>query len=356
MQKKKIALIVDRDDWAFVNIANRVSENLRNDFDFKIIPSIYLNENKVKLFLLTKDCDLVHFFWRGYIYWIYDPSFDRYVSELGENPATFRKKYVDKKIISTAVYDHYYIDKELKMTKIIFSNCKNYYTCSNKLFDLYNDFDIKYHPKTVISDGVDLKKFYPMNLERFNNINKRKLVIGWCGNSAWGQDKRKDIKGVNTILKPVLNELIEEGYPIKMYFADRQERMIPYEDMCEYYSKIDLYICTSKEEGTPNPVLESMACGIPIISTDVGIVGKVLGKKQSEFILKKRTKKCLKEKIIFLLNNLDIIDELRDENLKNVKQYTWKKQSNKFKKYFNELFEEREIQEQLNNKTNQKKH
>ena len=56
---------------------------------------------------------------------------------------------------------------------------------------------------------------------------------------------------------------------MEKYFADRQIRMIPHDKMAEYYSKIDLYICTSKIEGTPNPVLESMACGVPIISTDV---------------------------------------------------------------------------------------
>lgn len=339
MQKKKIALIIDTDNWAFANIANRISQYLKNDYDFKIIPSVYIDENKVKIFLLTKDYDLVHFFWRGNIFWLQHPSFNKYLKEIGENPKDFRNKYVNNKIISTAVYDHYYLDKDFEHTKIIFSNCKNYYTCSKTLFDIYNNKDLKYYPKTIISDGVDLNIFYPQNIERFNKVNKRNIVIGWVGNSAWGT-KKEDIKGVNTILKPVLNELIDEGYPIEMYFADRQERMIPHEEMCDYYSKIDLYICTSKNEGTPNPVLESMACGVPIISTDVGIVRETFGKKQKDFILEKRTKKQLKNKIIFLLNNLEMLNELSEENLKTVKKYTWKKQSEKFKKYFDDLFKE----------------
>ncbi|WZB73295.1 glycosyltransferase family 4 protein [Achromobacter xylosoxidans] len=44
--------------------------------------------------------------------------------------------------------------------------------------------------------------------------------------------------------------------------------------MPAYYNSLDLYVCPSAIEGTPNPVLEAMACGVPVISTDVGIVPK----------------------------------------------------------------------------------
>jgi len=72
---------------------------------------------------------------------------------------------------------------------------------------------------------------------------------------------------------------------------------IPHTEMVNCYSKIDLYVCTSKIEGTPNPILEAMACGVPIISTDVGIVPQVLGPKQSEFILTERSVHGLKRAI-----------------------------------------------------------
>ena len=41
-----------------------------------------------------------------------------------------------------------------------------------------------------------------------------------------------------------------------------------------------------------------MACGVPVISTNVGIINDLFGKKQKEYILKERTVKDLKEKII----------------------------------------------------------
>ena len=61
------------------------------------------------------------------------------------------------------------------------------------------------------------------------------------------------------------------------YFADRQERIMAHNQDARCSSKIDVYVCTSKNEGTPNPVLEAMACRVPVISTDVGVIPELFG-------------------------------------------------------------------------------
>ena len=331
-KKKKIALVVDADNWAFANIAKNVSKNLVDKYDFKIIPIVNLDNNLAKVYIAAEDCDLIHFFWRGNIIGEFDNSFKWYVERLGFTLEEFKKKYMNK-TITTAVYDHLFLDDELHITEQIFSNCDKYYVSSNILKKIYKKLELKYYPNCVITDGVDLNDFYPQKLERFENIKDRKIKIGWVGNSAWASDK-EDFKGANTILKPVLKELIEEGYPIEEYFADRQVRMIPHDQMVDYYSDIDLLICTSKCEGTPNPVLESMACGVPIISTRVCIVPDALGTKQKEFILEERTKECLKQKIIYLLERPDLFKDLSQENLERIKKWTWEEISQKFDNFF----------------------
>lgn len=334
---KKIALIVDVMDWAYSNIARNIKENLKNDFDIDIYAFMDLECDMYRLIFALKDYDLVHIFWRKELLYFLDNKEilkSNIKNSLGDFNE-FKDRFINNKVFTTSVYDHLFIDSEFEVTKKLFDTFKYYTVCNKKLLDIYNGMDIKYKPTMEITDGVLLSKFKPSNLERFSNISKRKIVIGWVGNSKWAKSKyKKDFKGVETILKPVINELKEEGYKIELKLADSSVKKIPLEKMPEYYSKIDLYICTSLIEGTPNPVLEAMACGIPVISTDVGIVPEVFGEKQSEFILRKRTKNELKSKIIKIYNNPKMFGELSKENLESIKNWDWSIKAKQFKDFF----------------------
>lgn len=338
--KKKIALIVDVKDWCFWNISQEIVKYLGKYYDFEIISLDELDNNVVKLLFYTKKFDLVHFFWRGHLS-LFD-SYITYINECGLDLLGFKELYIKTQYITTSVYDHLYLDN-LDFTNNILSCCRNYSISSNILKKIYDDNpNIIKKPQMIITDGVDLELFKPKDLDRFNQ--ERPLIIGWVGNSAWSQEI-EDFKGFNTILKPALKELQEEGYNIKTYFADKQEKMIPHEEMPDYYSKIDVCICASKMEGTPNPILESMACGVPVISTNVGIVSDALGTKQKKFIVKERTKEAFKEKIIQLVNNRALLKELSEENLRQIKKWDWKEITKEFKKFFDKNLEEKENEE-----------
>ena len=57
-------------------------------------------------------------------------------------------------------------------------------------------------------------------------------------------------------------------------FAGRQEDLVP------YYRASDVVVLTSRHEGTPNVVLEAMACGQPVVVTDVGDSRQLVGDDQ----------------------------------------------------------------------------
>lgn len=343
-KKPKIALIIDKEDWAFANIATQIIKNLDEYYEFLVIPTETV-EKIDQIILLVQDCDLVHFFWRGMIYQFLELHTLVGTMHLwGMNYKTFMDQCVKPLNISTCVYDHMYLrEDDIERTKEIVKLTDNYYVSSQILSDIYEDLDIEKKPNCVITDGVDLEKFYQINKTKFKDIKNRKVKIGWVGNSKWGEHDKKfnDVKGVNTILKPALQELIKEGYNIEMYFADRNEIMIPHDEMVNYYNDIDIYICTSEIEGTPNPVLESMACGVPVITTRVGVVTELLGKKQQKYILEERTVECLKEKVKLMISDLDNLEGLSKENLKSIKDWSWKKKCDDFKVYFDKCLKKK---------------
>lgn len=110
----------------------------------------------------------------------------------------------------------------------------------------------------------------------------------------------KLIKGPDIFLKviSILKESIPEIYvllsgPARGYVKNGLERLsVPHKHIfLEDYSKIgslyhclDVYIVTSRQEGGPKSVLESMACGVPLVTTRVGQAADLVQNGQNGMI------------------------------------------------------------------------
>lgn len=345
--KKSLAIIIDAPNWAFHNVANLMKKELNDiaNVDIFAIQSEPYNNNLFTLLEDVKSYDYIHFLWRKSLLEFNSDSFKK---ELKDNNINYYD-YVDyfSKRISTAVYDHMFLsDEEIKLYADVFNKfSRKYYTSSDKLYNIYNNIPEYIKPETSLIDTFDINVFYPMFLERFHfdNISNRPLVIGWVGNSAWNSKDGSNIdyKGLHHILEPVLDELINEGYNIKRLYADKQIKAIPNNEMPNYYKNIDIYISCSYQEGTPRPALEALACGVPIISTDVGIVPEILGNLQKDFIIGDRTttpdsviRNNLKNAIIKLYNNRDLLKKLSNENISRATLFD----STNFKKPYIDFF------------------
>lgn len=335
--RRKIALITDTDNWAFGNISRQLQRYLSDRYEFVVIPMDVI-DNIDQVLLMTEDCELIHFFWREHLTLIGTPYYRDYVERLGWSYDEFDERFLKTKRVSTAIYDHLLLEERdvIPRRPLYTDLVAGYSVASQKLFDIYAKLPGYPSPKAILEDGVDLTLFKPRKLERFRDIGKREIVIGWVGNSKWAAEI-EDFKGFHTILQPALAELQAEGLAIRTVFADRQERFIPHEQMPDYYSEIDLYICTSRIEGTPNPVLEAMACGVPVISTDVGIVPQVFGAKQRRYMLTERSGPVLKQAIREMIQDKKVFAELSSENLKQIRGWDWSVKAEKFADYFRKL-------------------
>ncbi len=343
-QKPKVALIIDTDNWAFGNISRQIQRYLSDRFEFTVIPMDII-DNIDQVLMMTRNCELVHFFWREHLTLIGTPYYRSYVESLGLSYAEFEQRFIATKRITTSVYDHLLLDEhETEARSGMFSDLIDGYTVgSEKLNVIYSNINGYPKPTLTTEDGVDLTLFEPRNIERFQEVDGRDLIIGWVGNSKWASEL-EDFKGVHSILKPALNQLKEEGFNIRPFFADRQECFIPHDQMPEYYSKIDILVCTSKIEGTPNPVLEAMACGVPVITTDVGIVPQAFGPLQQTFIMKERSVEQLKTTLKVALQNRSILKELSEENIKFIQKWDWSIKSENFANFFSALLEQEHSQ------------
>ena len=157
-KSKKILFVVDVYGWAFYNDAKQLASKLDDTYSSDILIMNDINFNVVDMFLIAKDYDLIHIFWRGFLSDLGNEFTKGYIHNLGLSFNEFINNYVLNKKIITAVYDHTLLEKN-KINNFL-KYVTSYYVCSSKLFDIYNKLDLIKKPAAVITDGVDLNFFY----------------------------------------------------------------------------------------------------------------------------------------------------------------------------------------------------
>ncbi len=141
--------------------------------------------------------------------------------------------------------------------------------------------------------SIDINKFF--RLENKNKIKKElnlpinKKIIGSFQKDGigWGKGLEPKLEKGPDILIKALIEIKKRysdihvlltgpsrGYVIKNLIQNNisytNAKFVDFKLINKLYNSLDLYLVTSREEGGPRAILESMATGIPIISTKVG--------------------------------------------------------------------------------------
>lgn len=327
MTRSRVLLCPDTPNWAYDNICDHIIRNHSDRFEFSRYymagsvgyPEVFLNQ----VFRMMDDFDIIHFFWREDVQHLLNPE------TIFKAATAFRFQpdelftAMSRVVLTASVYDHLLLEPQhFAWRERAFWFIDGYSVSSNVLDQIYRDIRVFPDPIAVIPDGVDTEQFHPRNLQRFTEA-KRPLQVGWVGNSNWGNDPERDAKGLHSILNPAIEQLQDEGFAIASYYADSTVRMRNRDEMVMYYGEIDVLVCSSEIEGTPNPVVEAMASGVPVVSTRVGIVPDVLGPMQSEFILPERSVDAMVAALRRLLEHRELLAKLSDENLDQIEDWTW---------------------------------
>jgi glycosyltransferase involved in cell wall biosynthesis len=104
--------------------------------------------------------------------------------------------------------------------------------------------------------------------DRWNDF----LILGWIGSGSPADDRARGFDLISEVCRdPDLKDRVVFA-PHRMLIDGR----LPHQAMRSIYRRFDIYLCMSKTEGGGLPMLEVGACGIPVISTDVGIADRLI--------------------------------------------------------------------------------
>ena len=97
----------------------------------------------------------------------------------------------------------------------------------------------------------------------------------------------------------------------------------PENELVLYYQQSDCFLLTSYREGTPTAILEAMACGLPIVTSNVGGIDNVISDVTNGFVINSFDKKDYIEKILILKNDLELRKKIFQFNQNLALKYKW---------------------------------
>jgi teichuronic acid biosynthesis glycosyltransferase TuaC len=182
---------------------------------------------------------------------------------------------------------------------------------------------------TVLRNGVDLQLFAPrgrsdlrrqLRLERSTLLSVGHLVEG---------------KGHDIVLEALPGlpdaELIVIGEgpqstslrasAARLGVSDRVRWIgnISQRELAEFYEAADVTVLPSKREGMPNVLLESLACGTPVIATAVGGIAEIVNAPEAGILMHDRTPQALCQAYVQLMANLPNRESVR----RHAEQFEW---------------------------------
>ena len=110
----------------------------------------------------------------------------------------------------------------------------------------------------VLPNGVNTKKF-----KQKKHHDREDYIVGFVGRSK--EESEKQLKGINYV------DYCSDMAGLKTMIASNTAgTQVPFEEMPDFYQKIDVLLLPSNSEGCSNTINEAMASGIPVITPEIG--------------------------------------------------------------------------------------
>lgn len=239
---------------------------------------------------------------------------------LGSWTAVIAKLLFRKKLIVRQGYQLSTFSKEKSLIRSFVSHVIEFF--SYKLADKIivtsqcdNDFIVeKYNVNpekiAVFSNYVDTEAFKPLKIEK---EYRRITFVGRLDEQKNLFSLIDAVKGLNVKLvligkgplENALKKMVEEKEIENVAFAG----VVPNEMLPVELNKSEIFILPSLYEGNPKTLLEAMACGLPVIGTNVRGIKEIIKHKQNGYLCETSTE-AIREAIMYLINEENLRENL----------------------------------------------
>ena len=200
----------------------------------------------------------------------------------------------------------------------------------------------------VIPNGIDLSRFGGLSHQDTDTlaVNGERTIL-FVG-------RLHPLKGVNYLIE-AMSAIIRKNPKVKLLLVgDGEERQnlgnlvidqglskcvtfigqIPNEKVSQYMAASDVFVLPSLSEGFGVVNLEAMACGLPIVATNVGGIPEIVKDGENGFLVEPENSVEIAEKVLMLLENDDLRRQISQNNLHKIRNYSWEAAVDKLEKVY----------------------
>ncbi len=203
----------------------------------------------------------------------------------------------------------------------------------------------------VIPPGVNVSRFYPIpsdEAKEFVGLKPDDRMILFVG-------RIEPLKGVDTLLEAMSCLQMKESRPVHLAIIGGDPSASPekmnaemarLKNLCEvlgldqsvvflgvrdqdklsyYYSAAEVVVMPSHYESFGMVALEAMACGTPVIASEVGGLAYLVRDGETGFTIPAEEPETLCEKLSWLLNDPDLHDSMSKRAVEYAQDYAWEK-------------------------------
>lgn len=240
----------------------------------------------------------------------------------------FEKNFLKNIIRSDTIITGSNFTKQEIVSRLNFSKDKVkviYHGINHNIFKIHKDtkLDFELPKKYILSVGsIEPRKNFLGLLKAYNLLDDKlkkeyKLVI--VGFQGW--ENQEFMQQIKTYKEAV----IYLGY-------------ISDEELAIVYNKASCFVFTSFYEGFGLPILEAMACGTPVVTSNTASMPEVGG--DAVVYCNPNNPIDIKEKLHLVLCNQVLRTKIIQKGLKRVKLFSWEKAAQEHIKVFEELLSE----------------
>ena len=270
----------------------------------------------------------------------FDVLYSHFICPSGVAAAILGKKYHLKSYMGfgESIYqgDSKYGNKYLKK---IFANLNGVVAVStqNKNY-LQNAGVIGSNKVEIFPNGYRQDRFYLIDKNKARDYfgwDKDKFIVGFCGSF----DERKGIlrleEAINSINKDnIVFACAGKGKLIPTSNKCILKRAINNDELVYFYNAIDVFVLPTQNEGCCNAIVEAMACGCAIISSDREFNYDILDKKNA-ILINPNNISDIKKAILTLFKNKKKLLDMKKSSYKKSKDLILNNRAKKIIEFMN---------------------